>query len=203
MEINAFLGSLAKVCGILHTGIVPPNINMGERNPDIHWEEYKLRVPLAPEPIACRSGNGRPLVALTSSGVGGVNGSVVVEGPPVQAPRANEFWLPGAKTPTLLVAGGLTPRSAEAVGDQLKELNGKYDAHNLARIYGRRSRSMTWRSFAVATADKAPRFSKPTLAPRAAPPTVFVFSGQGPQHFDSEFPLRFVNGPVAEYVCAA
>ena len=184
MEITAFLGSLAKVCGIFRTGIVPPNVNLHEKNPDIHWDEYKFRVPLEAEAVPCRNSNGRPLVALTSSGVGGVNGAVVVEGSPKLPKRENEFWLPGAKVPALLLAGGLTPRSAGAVGDQLKELLEKYDAQNVARIYGRRARSMTWRSFAVA--GEKIRFSAPTLAPRTAPPLVFVFSGQGPQHFHSK-----------------
>ncbi|KAJ3555005.1 hypothetical protein NM688_g2810 [Phlebia brevispora] len=183
MEITAFLGSLAKVCGIFTKGVVPPNINLKTPNPDIHWEEYKFRVPLEAEPVPCRNPNGRPLVALTSSGVGGVNGSVVLEGPPKLPKRKNEFWLPDAKTPTLLMAGGLTPRSSGAVGDQLKEIVEKYDVQNLARVYGRRTRSMTWRSYAVANGNKI-RFSAPVLAPRTPPPVVFVFSGQGPQHFD-------------------
>lgn len=184
LEITAFLASLAKVCGMFTTGIVPPNVNLNERNPDIHWDEYKFRVPLEPERIPCRHPNGRPLVALTSSGVGGANGSVVVEGPPVLPPTQNNFWLPGAEVPALLMAGGLTPRSAGAVGDQLKELAATNDIQNLARIYGRRARSMTWRSFAIANENKLARFSQPALAPRTAPPLVFVFSGQGPQHFN-------------------
>ncbi|OBZ73412.1 putative polyketide synthase 22 [Grifola frondosa] len=185
MEITSFLASLCKVCSIFETRTIPPNVNFNNPNPAIKWKEYKFRVPLEPEPLPCRAASGRPLVAMTSSGIGGANGHCVVEGPPAVTPARSSFWLPGATVPSLLVAGGLSPRSTAAIGDALKELvTSTADLDAIARAYARRSRSMTWRSFAVDAGGKLSRFSEPTLIPKHTAPIVFVLSGQGPQHFN-------------------
>ncbi|KAI0944350.1 Type I Iterative Polyketide synthase (PKS) [Taiwanofungus camphoratus] len=184
METTAFLASLCKVCGIFETGLIPPNVNFKRPNPAIRWKEYKFRVPTEVEPLSHEPSR-RPLVAMTSSGIGGANAHCVVEGPPSLTYKATKFWLI-EEAPTLLIAGGLSPRSATVVGDTLKELisSQKESLSHTARIYGRRSRSMTWRSFAVAAEGKPVRFSEPVIMPKTVPPIVFVFSGQGPQHID-------------------
>lgn len=185
MEITAFIGSLVKVIGMFKTGIVAPNVNLKNPNPAIHWDEYKFRVPLEPEPLKARHPSGRPLVAMTSSGITGANGHAVIEGPPKIAQPTNTFWLSGATIPGLFIAGGLSPRSTTASTELLQELAAKYDPLTLSRIYGRRARSMTWRSFSVENNGKVARFSDAVLGPKTTPPLVFVFSGQGPQHFHS------------------
>ncbi|KAI0739465.1 ketoacyl-synt-domain-containing protein [Daedaleopsis nitida] len=185
LEITAFLASLAKVCGILESGIIPPNVNLVTRNPSIRWTEYRLRVPVEPEHITVRSTTGRPLIAMTSSGIGGANGHAVVEGPPPCAP-IDAFWTNGVEVPALLVSGGLSPQSASTLGEAMLETARTSESSQtgaLASVFGRRARSMTWRAFAVAGYGKLSDLSKPVLAPKARPPIVFVFSGQGTQHF--------------------
>ncbi|KAI0683985.1 polyketide synthase [Cerioporus squamosus] len=195
LEITAFLASLCKVCGIFNARQIPPNVNLKTLNPAIEWSKYRLRVPLEPEPLGCRSGNGRPLIAMTSSGIGGANGHAVLEAPPPVKPM-EVFWR-STDIPVLLVAAGLSPQSVSAVGDSwLTSATSPSDMAALARIAGRRARSLTWRSFAVTGSSKAPTFGKPALIPKAPPATVFVFSGQGTQYFDrSCFALacRFVR----------
>ena len=178
--------SLVKVIGIFRTGIVAPNVNLFNRNPAIHWDEYKFRVPLEPEPLPCRSPSGKSLVAMTSSGITGTNGHAVVESAPKIPATVNKFWIKGANVPSLVVAGGLSPRSTTSVSEQIQEYVGNYHSHDLARIYGKRVRSLTWRSFAIENQGKLTRFSEPAMIPKGTPPLVFVFSGQGPQHFESE-----------------
>ncbi|CCM05253.1 uncharacterized protein FIBRA_07463 [Fibroporia radiculosa] len=188
-EITAFLASLCKVCSIFETGVIPPNVNFKVPNPAIKWKEYAFRVPVQPELITCRSSTRRPLIAMTSSGIGGANGHCIVEGPPSIAPTPSRFWVQSdarSSTPSLLIAAGLSPRSASTVGEALKS---KFDTstetwQSLSRALGRRSRSMTWRSYAVARDGQISRFSEPSLAPKTAAPLVFVFSGQGPQHWN-------------------
>ena len=185
LEITSFLASLCKVCGIFETGLIPPNVNLSTPNPAIRWAQYRLRVPLAPEPLKIHAQNGRPLVAMTSSGIGGANGHAVIEGPPRRTPPL-AFWTEGEDAPALLIAGALSPRSASAVGDELLSIaRTSTEKAALARIFGRRARSMTWRSFAVVGKTKTSSLSKPVLAPKTRPPIVFVFSGQGTQHFQS------------------
>lgn len=85
------------------------------------------------------------------------------------------------------MAGGLSPRSTAAVGESLRMIDSE-KLPSIATIFGRRSRSMPWRSYAVTSSDSPPRFTEPVLGPRNPRPLVFVFGGQGPQHFESEFP---------------
>ncbi|KAI0917633.1 Type I Iterative Polyketide synthase (PKS) [Taiwanofungus camphoratus] len=186
LEITAFLASLCKVCGIFETGLIPPNVNFKRPNPAIRWKEYKFRVPTEVEPLNSPNSSKLPLVAMTSSGIGGANAHAVIEGPPPAASAPCTFWLTEA-APALLIAGGLSPRSASVVGDTLKDSISSLDndaLFRIARIHGRRSRSMTWRSFAVIADRKLLRFTDPVIVPKVAPPVVFVYSGQGPQHID-------------------
>lgn len=191
LEIVAFLASLSKVCSILESGVIPPNVNLTKFNPEIHWEEYNLRVPTEATPLPNHQPAGKPsLISMSSSGIGGSNGHVVLEGPPIMELAVAPF-----NAPTLLVAAGLSPRSAAATADDIvalvNDVNGKEKGTNekvpaLSTLYGRRSRQMTWRSFAVVTPGQTSvTFPAPTFSSRTKPPVVFVFSGQGPQHIQS------------------
>lgn len=188
LEITAFLGSLVKVCGIFEKGLIPPTVNITRLNPAIRWKQFGLRVPLKTEPLKIRpSNNGQALVAMTSSGIGGANGHAVIQGPPPR-PTPKAFWTGEVDIPALLIAGGLSPRTSSAIGEELLNIAKSSEQKiALAEIFGRRSRSMTWRSFAVSGANKTSNLSKPLLAPKTRPPVVFVFSGQGTQHFHSKF----------------
>ncbi|KAI1783602.1 ketoacyl-synt-domain-containing protein [Ganoderma leucocontextum] len=187
LEVAAFLASLCKVCGIFETGLIPPNVNLYTPNPAIRWAEHRLRVPQRVERLQCRASElGRtPLIAMTSSGIGGANGHCVVEGPPPVVACPTAFWTAHAKIPALLVAGGLSPRSTSAIASALTDAAATPDGGDaaLARVFGRRARSMTWRSCAVMQAGRSTTFRDPVLVPKARPPIVFVFSGQGTQYF--------------------
>ncbi|KAH9886258.1 ketoacyl-synt-domain-containing protein [Cubamyces lactineus] len=187
LEITAFLASLCKVCSIFETGMIPPNVNLKTLNPAIRWREYNLRVPLVPEPLTVRSPSGRALVAMTGFGIGGSNGHAVIQSPPAVSLRPGAFWRADVpNTPLLLMAGGLSPRSTAVVGTELSEKIqslGEDAQQAVARTYGRRVRSMTWRSFAVKQGDILTKFSEAALSPRITPPVIFVLSGQGPQHY--------------------
>ena len=171
---------------MLETGLIIPNVNLKTPNPAIRWNEYRLRVPLEPEPLRCRSPGGRALIAMTSSGIGGANGHVVIEGPP-PAGTVERFWVEGVQVPSLLIAGALSPRATTAIGEALLSATTSVDMKALSRIYGRRARSMPWRSYSVTDSGHSSSFTQPALSPKVRPPIVFVFSGQGTQHFQSEF----------------
>ncbi len=188
LEITAFLASLLKVCSIFSTGVIPPNVNFSTPNPAIKWDEYQLRVPVEPTPIPNRCPSKRALVSIASSGIGGSNGHAIVEAPARPKPEDESPWTGG---PILLLAAGLSPRSATAVNDSLTQIALKGDAVQLpilSAIMGRRARQMTWRSAAVFCPgeDEKPKFSTAVAVPRKRSPIVFVFSGQGPQHIASK-----------------
>ncbi|PCH38980.1 thiolase-like protein [Wolfiporia cocos MD-104 SS10] len=183
LEVTAFLASLCKVCAILDTSVIPPNVNLHTLNPAIKWGEYKFRVPLDATPIIPRSSSGKLLVSISSSGIGGANGHVVVESPP--RPYTNGSLQASKSRPILLVAGGLTPRSAASVAESLAETAGRdgIDAAALSTTCGRRGRQMIWRTYSVIRhGEPVCQFPLPVIAPREQQPIVFLFSGQGPQH---------------------
>ncbi|KAJ7325468.1 hypothetical protein DFH08DRAFT_787573 [Mycena albidolilacea] len=184
LEIMSFLASLSKVCSIIQSGIIPPTVNLETPNPAIRWLDYKMRAPVDSVPLKPCHHSGRALISMTSSGIGGSNGHIVLEGPPS---RTSSVYLANpVESPFLMVAGGLSPNSTEATRDALIALMSENtpDLPAISTTYGRRARQMTWRSVAVCSAtEKRTSFSPPHLAPRAKHPVVFVFSGQGPQHF--------------------
>ncbi|KAK1220914.1 Mycolipanoate synthase [Marasmius sp. AFHP31] len=187
LEITSFLASLCKVCGAFETGIIPANVNLRNLNPKIKWDQYSLKVPRECTPLPCRSSDRKSLVSIASSGIGGATGHVVLEGPPpttLERPKSSDT----SSKPALFVVGGLSPRTTSSVADSAAALLREHPdaAPNLSVAYGRRSRQMTWRSFAVIdpTNMSKIRFSQPVLTTRTRPPVGFVFSGQGPQHIN-------------------
>ncbi|KZT66436.1 hypothetical protein DAEQUDRAFT_739999 [Daedalea quercina L-15889] len=184
-EITSFLLSLCKVCHTIEHGIILPTVNLSVPNPAINWKEHNMRVPVTPEKLDIRSSSGRALIAMTSYGIGGANGHCVVEAPTSNINGMLGFWAHRSPVvPLLLIAGGLSPRSASAVGEKLKDVATKRDCMHVGRALGRRARSMLWRAYSVVQEGQVPRFSEPLLAPKIAPQLVFVFSGQGPQHWN-------------------
>lgn len=174
---------------IFRTGIVPPNVNLFTPNPLIKWDKYNLHVPTQPVHLPCHSGTGRPLISLCSSGIGGANGHVVFEAPPLPSEGIRQRQSPDGKKSLLLVSGALSPRSATVVSETISDLMIAHPDRSclISTIYGRRSKQMTWRSYAVyncASQSGKVKFSDPVLVPRVKPPIVFVFSGQGPQHLE-------------------
>ncbi|KAJ3873157.1 putative polyketide synthase [Lentinula edodes] len=183
MEIASFLASLSKVLSILETKQVPPQVNLKTRNNAIHWDHWRLCVPMAEETLVPKNQSGKLLISMCSAGIGGVNAHAVLESPPLQnLSSENEF-----QGPFLLLAGGLSPRSCAAVAEDIKAtltLNPNL-AIDYSLVYGRRVRQMTWRSFMIGKPGSGNFiFSQPLLTSRTKPPLAFLFSGQGPQHLN-------------------
>ncbi|KAJ8518631.1 hypothetical protein ONZ45_g4321 [Pleurotus djamor] len=182
-EITAFLASLSKVISILEHGVIPPNVNLRIKNPAIKWDGL-ADVPVIPTRLVCPPGR-NPLIALASTGLGGVNGHAILEGFPQPHPSPS-YGPPPSSNIILLTVGGLSPRSAGVVAESVSSAfrTGTEDQRALAYKCGRRTRQMTWRSFVVAdpVVDEEIRFPPAVLSPRTRPPLVFIFSGQGPQH---------------------
>lgn len=190
LEITAFLASLLKVTHIIEHKLIPPTANFIVPNRRIHWDEFNLHVPSTkPLPLIPRSSSGKALISLSSFGIGGANGHVVLEGPPTQGrgQSLSEDSVPTLPETLLILSGGMTPRSAATMSESLHELflsASPADIPLLNKLAGRQAQQLTWRSFALYNphSAKSITFSEPQLAPRVRPPLAFVFSGQGPQH---------------------
>ncbi|KAF7358095.1 putative polyketide synthase [Mycena venus] len=184
-EIAAFLASLSKVISIFEHNVIPPNVNLVTLNPAIKWLEYNLRVPVNPTPLPS-SKSGKPLISMSGSGIGGSNGHVVLEAPPPGTNGTADLEQ-RSSGPILLMAAGLSPRSASAIADQLLEMfktapSSDYLAASIT--LGRRAKQMTWRSYAISDpgTGSTMQFPAPQHSPRDPNTLVFIFSGQGPQH---------------------
>ncbi|GJJ10518.1 Type I Iterative PKS [Clathrus columnatus] len=191
LEITAFLASLLKATHIIEHQLIPPTANFVIPNRRILWDEFNLHVPsTTPIPFMPRDPSGRALISLSSFGIGGANGHIVLEGPPSRAQEHNlsdniDHVLPET---LLIMGGGLTPRSAAAMAESLQDVfltASPSDIPLLTKLAGRQAQQLTWRSFALyapSSGTKSITFCEPQLAPRTRPPLAFVFSGQGPQH---------------------
>lgn len=184
LESTAFLASLAKVCLIMEHKLIPPNAHFTMRNPRILWDRHRLHVPLEPTPLGCRSDSGRPLISIASSGIGGSNGHVVVEGAP-EVPTSDGY--PVSDMPMLFPVGALTPRAVQSLSGSLISLlmnDTSPAALSQAAVHSRRARQHPWRTYFLFLphSDQAPKVAAPVMAPSTPPPVIFVFAGQGPQH---------------------
>jgi acyl transferase domain-containing protein len=122
---------------------------------------------------------------MASSGIGGSNGHVVLEAPPLVHQESSEHRINGS---VLLMAAGLSPRSVSAIADQISAVFKIAPASEhpaASTVLGRRSKQMNWRSYAVTTPGLPIQFSSPEYSGRDVNSLVFVFSGQGPQHENS------------------
>ena len=169
---------------MLERKTILPNVNLVDPNPKIQWDKHHLKVALDPIPLGSRSDNGRSLVSMASSGIGGANGHMVLESPPPQD-YGHSPIKPGS--PVLFIVGGLSPRAAEEISTSLIDALSKDSspqALSQAVKHARRARQMFWRSYFIFTPGSAelPANPSPVLAPKDSPPVVFVFTGQGPQH---------------------
>ncbi|KAF7329008.1 Polyketide synthase [Mycena venus] len=184
LEITSFLAQLSKICSLIHTGQLAPQAHLRNLNPAIHWVNHKLRVARTPERLVARDPSGKLLVSICSSGIGGVNAHVIVEG----VEPAGSLPAPSTtEQSVLLIAGGLSPRSASAVGENIAEALAEREESviDFSVVLGRRARSLTWRTFAVKQLGQQVQwFSAPVLRPRSAPSFAFLLSGQGPQHIN-------------------
>ncbi|KAH9928894.1 uncharacterized protein B0H18DRAFT_1084333 [Fomitopsis serialis] len=186
LEITAFLASICKVCGIMETGVIPPNVNLKVKNPAIPWDQYRLHVPLQPISLKPQSVAGGSLISICSSGIGGSNGHALLQSCPVMV---HDSGLSSGPL-QLMMAGGLSPRSATSMAQNLQETIRQSPSQlaAISNLHGHQVRSMTWRTFTVINRDKLQanmlRFPEPILSPHERPKIVFLFSGQGPQHME-------------------
>jgi myxalamid-type polyketide synthase MxaE and MxaD len=80
LEAAAGITSLIKMSLMMRHGLIPPSLHFETPNPDIPFEELRLRVPTRLEPW--EPGEGVRLAGISSFGFGGTNAHVVLASPP-------------------------------------------------------------------------------------------------------------------------
>ncbi|KAJ7659066.1 hypothetical protein DFH06DRAFT_990014, partial [Mycena polygramma] len=193
LEVTAFLTSLVKACLIFEHGVIPPTVNFSTPARRIDWESYQVTVPVEPTPLGCRSPSGRSIISLSSSGLGGTTGHVVLQAPPPPAEPMSAL----STAPVLFLVGGLSSNAVDQISQGVLQLDATDSSalRECASTLSRRARQLPWRKyFTIPPSPRVP-VQTATLIPNPTSPLVFVFSGQGPQHLEMGRQL-FAEYPV-------
>ncbi|KAJ7467711.1 hypothetical protein FB451DRAFT_1092851 [Mycena latifolia] len=191
LEVAAFLAALVKACLIFEHGMIPPSVNFSQPAMTINWESFDVTVPVQPIPLGCRSSSGRSIISISSFGIGGSMGHVVVQAPPTPIPSTAEV---ATTAPILVLVGGLSSSAVDDISHGVLELaaDDPKILRNCAVTLSRRARQLPWRKFFTIPPSLSPTA---TIIPREPFRLAYVFSGQGPQHLEMGRQL-FAEYPV-------
>ncbi|KAJ7223452.1 hypothetical protein GGX14DRAFT_540253 [Mycena pura] len=196
LEVAAFLAALVKACLIFEHGTIPPSVNFSQPATTINWETFDVTVPVQPIPLGCRSSSGRSIISISSFGIGGSMGHVVVRAPPTSQAILTTAEV-ATTAPILFLVGGLSSSAVDDISHSVLELAA--DDHktlrNCAVTLSRRARQLPWRRFFTIPPSLSPTADAATIIPREPFRLAYVFSGQGPQHLEMGRQL-FAEYPV-------
>jgi len=223
-EAAAGVAGVIKAALTLYHGTVAPQFSLPNPNPDIAFDELRLRVPLAAEPLP--GVPGRRAVAVNGFGYGGTNGHAIL----VEAPRPAELVvrsavpdpgrdLPAAESgspvsedirsvPQVLPVSGRSEAAVRALAGELaKTLDHAPAAAVTAAAWTRRAHHPLRAGFAYDDAeDLHAQLSAYAAGEGRAPARiigegvvepVFVFSGMGPQWWGMARELLTTDGAFA------
>ncbi len=101
LESASGMASLAKVLLAFEHGVIPAHLHFHEPNPHIAWQSLPVEVVSRARPWP----EGRRIAGISSFGFTGTNAHVIVEGPPVAAPRgeggaerSHHLWVLSARS---------------------------------------------------------------------------------------------------------
>jgi acyl transferase domain-containing protein/SAM-dependent methyltransferase/acyl carrier protein len=182
LEAAAGVAGLIKAVLCVNGGVIPPHLNLTQRNPDIDSGAVDLVIPQQPTPWP--GVDGRRIAGVSAFGFGGSNAHVVLEAPsPVAESPVFEDGcartLPlSAKSPAALTA------LAEAWATALE--SGALPMADAARTAAAgRAHLSPWRLAATGSSAAALaaslRAAKPVQS-RRPPRVAFLFTGQGAQY---------------------
>ncbi|WP_280238233.1 type I polyketide synthase [Nocardia abscessus] len=201
-EAAAGVAGVIKAALTLHHGVIAPQRRLDNPNPEIRFDELRVRIPLATEPLP--NDDGRAAVAVNSFGYGGTNAhAILTRGPELPAPAD------AARTPiTVLPLSARNETALRTMATQLHDLTetAPVDAvteaawtqrahHPLRAAFGYRDADDLRAQLAdfAAGAGKSPARA---LTDGSTQP-VFVFSGMGPQWWGMARGLLEADGHFA------
>ena len=204
-ESAAGVAGLIKSALILKHGQIPPNLHFETPNPEVPFEDLKLRVPTTLEPWPGK-GEGPRTAGVNSFGFGGTNAHVILqsiegteEGIPTGSPRPRPV---GAANGALLVPlSAHTPEALDALAElylgflgtaspdpdaslsdiaHMASLRRAHHPHRLS-IVARSKDELRERLGAHGAGERRLGMSSGNAGHQSVPKTVFVFSGMGQQ----------------------
>ncbi|GJJ08178.1 Type I Iterative PKS [Clathrus columnatus] len=182
--IGAYMSSLTKVGSCTSNNKeVLPNGYFKKPSRKIHFDKYKLRVPITIEEFVPQDSRRGLIASISGSGFGGACGHTVLREHEKRPKRS----IPGfgaVKGPYLFTMGALTLKSCNTLLREYKAIHSETDPLTLCEHLGRRTRQMVNRTYAVANSFQTATFPDPVSVGKRPNPLVFCFSGQGPQHWN-------------------
>lgn len=204
LEGAAGLAGMIKAVLAIENARIPPQMHFDNPNPDIKFEEWRLKVPT--ETLSWPETGGKPRRAsLNSFGYGGANAHAVLEsfdnGTNGSAPSLKTNGVaPAADRPFLLPVTSHATETGEHLRSALQQYLAKQDngeagktpLHDLAYTLSAHRTFHKIRSFAIGASKDAliaelenPRASAEwKTSSRSTPQIGFVFTGQGAQSWD-------------------
>ncbi|MEW1741148.1 type I polyketide synthase, partial [Nocardia beijingensis] len=185
-EAAAGVASLIKAALTLHHRTVAPQFELTTPNPQIKFDELRLRVPLRPEPLPAAPGKG--VVAVNGFGYGGTNAHAILVEAPASAARAEDE----RPVPRVLPISGRHETAVRALAGELADALDRHPTDTLtAAAWTRRAHHPLRVGFAYDDADDLRTQLRAFAAGEGRAPSriigdgdvepVFVFSGMGPQ----------------------
>jgi acyl transferase domain-containing protein/NADPH:quinone reductase-like Zn-dependent oxidoreductase/surfactin synthase thioesterase subunit/SAM-dependent methyltransferase len=191
LEPASGVAGIAKLALALKHGVIPPNIHFRKGNPNIAFDELKLKVPT--QNIPWKDNGGPRYGGVNSFGFGGSNAHIVLEGPKPRAEFDNRREGPNvltisARHPEALrsLAGSyvrfLTEESAHAtLGDICYSSTVRSTHHDIRLAVVASSKEELAKSLEVYLSGETLAGIAEGKANEVRDKVVFVFSGQGPQ----------------------
>lgn len=194
LESGSGVAGLIKAAMVLHKSQIPKNLNYENPNPNIPFEDLKLRVPTKLEPLP-RQGDLPPITAVNSFGFGGTNAHIVLEEAP--APTHKPAPKTKAERPFILPVSANTEGPLKAYANRyrafLKDSEASiadicasaatrksHQEERMVVIGSDRAelRSLLKKTFTESKRPEGCLTGHPTVAHKDI---VFVFTGQGAQ----------------------
>jgi acyl transferase domain-containing protein/acyl-CoA synthetase (AMP-forming)/AMP-acid ligase II/acyl carrier protein len=186
LEGAAGIAGLIKMVLCLHKAVIPPNINFNQLNPHINLDNSRFQLPLTSQPWIMEQG--QRYGAVSSFGIGGTNGHIILEEAPQHKP------IPSAvERPLHIVA--LSAKTAPALSDlvqhYLRFVNTPpecvlpdlaYSANTGRNHFGHRIALVVDTAVALALQLQSRQANTRDCKTLPSPKTAFLFTGQGSQY---------------------
>lgn len=179
MEHASGMGGLIKVALMLKNRCLVPTIGFETPNPNIHWDQYALKVITSVEPLPAD----KPIYMTVSAyGFAGANAMALLTTAENTKESEKPQTLPQTEIKdTLFVVGGLNRMGTERLAQawQKKEINPML----ASTVMLQRAKPMEWHSYAVGNQLQNLVFSKPKYTPSSLRrPLIYVIAGDGGFH---------------------
>ena len=202
-ESAAGVAGLIKTALMLKHGMIPPNLHFETPNPNIPFDEYRLRVPVSLEPWPAVHDGSPRIAGVNSFGFGGTNAHAIIESfqsGVISAATLSPEASPESRSIHLIP---LSARSSEALVDVAKSsvgflnseesvevalndfgytraLRREHHPYRLA-VAARSKEELADHLNAFIAGEKRPGMSEGRLARKSPSKLAFVFSGMGQQ----------------------